>query len=58
MNVTLLLGGLDIEANVDEQERAVLAVASSQWGRRELTGWLAEYVVSAGSLSEESEESE
>ena len=55
MNVTLLLGGLDIEAGVDEQERVVLAVASSQWDRKELTEWLAEHVVSARSLGEESE---
>ena len=48
MNVTLLLGGLDIEADVDEQEHAILAVASSTWTRADLTEWLLERVVVSG----------
>ena len=45
MNVILVLGGLDIEGDVDEQERAILAVASSGWTRADLTEWLLGCVV-------------
>jgi death-on-curing protein len=40
MEVFLVLNGFEIEADVDEQERVVLAVASSTMSRDELTVWL------------------
>ena len=40
MNVLLVLHGYDIDADVDEQEEAIIAVASGQWDRAQLTDWL------------------
>ena len=36
----LVLNGVEITADVDEQERVVLAVASSEMSREELATWL------------------
>lgn len=44
MEVTLVLNGAQIDADVDEQERAVLLLASGKMSREELTIWLREHV--------------
>lgn len=41
MEVFLLLNGFDLNESVDEQERAILAVASGTMSRDEFTTWLA-----------------
>jgi len=41
MEVFLLLNGLEISADVDEQERVILAVASGQLDRSGFARWLA-----------------
>ncbi len=38
--VFLLLNGLELDAEVDEQERVILAIASSEMSREELATWL------------------
>lgn len=40
MEVFLVLNGFELAAHVDEQERVILAVASSQMSRDELAVWL------------------
>lgn len=40
MEVFLVLNGHEIDASVDEQERVMLAVASSAMDRAELASWL------------------
>src|SRR5688572_19453616 len=40
METFLVLNGFEILASTDEQEAAVLAVASGSMSREELTGWL------------------
>lgn len=44
MEVFLLLNGLELQADVDEQERVILSVAASELGRQELTSWLCSHV--------------
>ena len=46
MEVMLVLNGYQLSADVDEQERVVLAVASGVMSRDELTGWLEAHVSS------------
>jgi death-on-curing protein len=45
MATMLVMNGYKIEATVDEQERVILEVASSQKSREELLGWLEEHLV-------------
>ncbi len=45
MEVFLVLNGYEISASVDEQERIVLSVASSQMSRAEFSAWLNRHVV-------------
>ncbi len=44
MEVTLLLNGFEIQADVDEQEQLILGVASSEISRSELTRRLGEHL--------------
>ncbi len=44
MEVFLLLNGLELYADVDEQERVILSIASGKLGRRDLTSWLGLHV--------------
>lgn len=43
----LVLNGFEIDANVDDQERLVLAIASGECGRADLINWLQAHVVPA-----------
>lgn len=43
----LLLNGMEISASVDEQERAMLAIASGEMGRREFIEWLQAYTTAS-----------
>ncbi len=45
MEIFLLLNGFEIDAPVDEQEKAVLQVASGALDRQEFTGWLARHII-------------
>lgn len=45
METFLVLNGLEIDASVDEQEQAILDVASGKMERQELTEWLSAHVV-------------
>ena len=42
--VFLVLNGFELDASVDEQERIILAVASSNLSRDEFIGWLEDHV--------------
>ena len=44
MEIFLVLNGYEIEADVDEQERIVLAVAAGEMTRAQLTHWLREHL--------------
>jgi death-on-curing protein len=44
MEIFLVLNGQEIDADVDEQERVVLAVAASEMTRERLTDWLREHL--------------
>ena len=44
MEVMLLLNGYELEASVEEQERIILAVASGQLSREELTAWVEQHL--------------
>ena len=44
MEVTLILNGFEIQADVDEQEQLILGVASSEVSRDELTRWLGQHL--------------
>jgi death-on-curing protein len=44
METFLILNGFEIDANIDEQERIVLDVASGKLRREELTSWLAGHI--------------
>lgn len=46
METFLILNGSEIEADVDEQERFVLALAAGEVDRDQLVTWLREHVVS------------
>ena len=48
MEVFLMLNGSEIVDSVDEQERAILAVASGALSREEFTAWLGERVRASG----------
>lgn len=45
MEVFLMLNGFEVQESVDEQERAILAVASGNMSREALTQWLASRVL-------------
>ena len=45
MEVMLILNGFEIEAEVDEQEKLILGIASSEIPRNELLKWLEQHVV-------------
>lgn len=45
MEVFLLLNGHEIDAPVDEQEKLILALASGQLSREELTDWLHRHTI-------------
>jgi death-on-curing protein len=42
--VFLVLNGFELDASVDEQERIILAIASSNLSRDEFIGWLEDHV--------------
>ena len=44
MEIFLVLNGYEIDADVDEQERVVLAVAAGEMTRAELTDWLRDHL--------------
>ena len=44
MEIFLVLNGQEIDADVDEQERVVLAVAAGDMSREQLTDWLREHL--------------
>ena len=44
MEVMLALNGYEIEADVDEQEAVILAIASSELSREAFTQWLEEHI--------------
>nr|VFJ57338.1 MAG: death on curing protein [Candidatus Kentron sp. FM]VFJ58025.1 MAG: death on curing protein [Candidatus Kentron sp. FM]VFK11829.1 MAG: death on curing protein [Candidatus Kentron sp. FM] len=48
MEITLLLNGYEIGADVDEQERIILAVAAGKLSRAEFTAWLTRRLVLIG----------
>ena len=45
METFLVLNGYEIIADVDEQERLILAVASGEKSRKELSDWVHKYAV-------------
>lgn len=45
MEVMLVLNGYEIEADVNEQEKIILSIASSQMLREELVNWLEQHLV-------------
>jgi death-on-curing protein len=48
MEVMLLLNGFELDADVDEQERVILAVAAGTMEREEFTRWVATKIKRAG----------
>lgn len=44
LEVTLILNGFEIFASTDEQERIILAVASSAMSRDEFVSWIEEHI--------------
>lgn len=44
LEVTLLLNGFELDANVDEQERAILGVASGAMNRDEFLAWVEQHI--------------
>jgi death-on-curing protein len=48
LEVTPFLNGFEIDAAIEDQERMVLAVASGEAKREELTEWLEQRVVERG----------
>lgn len=44
MEIVLVLNGFSIDADVDEQEQVVLAVASAEMSREQLTTWLGKHL--------------
>jgi death on curing protein len=44
MEVFLILNGYEIGASVEEQEQTILAVASGQFSRAELSDWLGKHI--------------
>jgi len=47
MEVMLLLNGFEIAADVDEQERTILAVAAGEMDREAFVSWLGDHLVAA-----------
>jgi death-on-curing protein len=47
MEIFLVLNGQEIDADVDEQERVVLAVAAGEMTREQLTDWLRRHLRAA-----------
>ena len=45
MEVMLVMNGYEIEANVEEQERIILAVASGQLSREEFATWVEQRII-------------
>lgn len=45
VEVTLLMNGYEIQADVDRQESVILAVAASEMNRQSFLEWLQEHVV-------------
>lgn len=45
MEIFLILNGYEIKASIDEQEQLILAVASGQHLREELTAWLRLHII-------------
>ena len=45
LEVTLLMNGYEIQADVDSQEAVILAVAASKMNRQDFLEWLQEHVV-------------
>ncbi len=45
LEVTLLMNGYEIQADVDSQEAVILAVAASKMNRQDFLDWLQEHVV-------------
>ncbi len=45
MEVTLLMNGYEIQANVDDQESVILAVAASNMTRQAFLAWLQGHIV-------------
>lgn len=45
LEVTLLMNGYEIQADVDNQEAVILAVAASKMNRQDFLDWLKEHVV-------------
>lgn len=45
LEVTLLMNGYEIQADVDSQEAVILAVAASKMNRQDFLDWLKEHVV-------------
>ncbi len=45
LEVTLLMNGYEIHADVDSQEAVILAVAASKMNRQDFLEWLQEHVV-------------
>ena len=43
----LILNGMEISASVDEQERIVLAIASSELGREAFASWLQQHTTTS-----------
>lgn len=44
METFLILNGLEIDANVDEQERIILDVAAGKLRREQFTSWLSKHI--------------
>ena len=45
LEVTLLMNGYEIQADLDSQEAVILAVAASKLNRQDFLDWLQEHVV-------------
>jgi death on curing protein len=44
MEVLLVINGFEINATVEEQEKIILAVASGQFSREQLTDWIDDHL--------------
>ena len=45
MEIFLELNGYEIQSTIDEDEAAIIAVASGQWHKTELIQWLEDHVI-------------
>ena len=48
METFLILNGFEIDADIDEQEKIILAVASGELNRQSLTEWLKAHIKAIG----------